>query len=139
MFAGSCVGIILLTMSLAGLRRAHRHYDQRILSESQKHTKGQAEELSRSSDPEASGGSLIKGTYQNVRAKALSVGKQSALQGGRPNLGQQIVRSLLHMVEFGVAYFIMLLAMSFNGYVIFSIFVGAFLGYFIFDWQLRST
>jgi copper transporter 1 len=44
----------------------------------------------------------------------------------RPNLFQQTIRALLHMMQFAVAYFIMLLAMYYNGYIIISIIVGAF-------------
>jgi len=38
------------------------------------------------------------------------------------------------MVQFGLAYLIMLLAMYFNGYIIISIIIGAFLGKFLCDW-----
>lgn len=53
----------------------------------------------------------------------------------RPSLIEHTVRSLLHMVQFGVAYFVMLLAMYFNGYIIICIIIGAFLGAFIFSWE----
>lgn len=39
------------------------------------------------------------------------------------------------MLQFAVAYFIMLLAMYYNGYIIISIIIGAFLGAFIFSWE----
>ncbi|KAK3071352.1 Copper Transporter integral membrane protein that functions in high affinity copper transport [Teratosphaeriaceae sp. CCFEE 6253] len=53
---------------------------------------------------------------------------------------QQAVRTLLHMLQFAVAYLIMLLAMYYNGYVIISIFIGAYVGSFVFGWQsLGST
>ncbi|KAI1658071.1 hypothetical protein F4813DRAFT_357254 [Daldinia decipiens] len=39
------------------------------------------------------------------------------------------------MVQFAVAYFVMLLAMYYNGYIIISIFVGAYIGAFIFHWE----
>jgi solute carrier family 31 (copper transporter), member 1 len=39
------------------------------------------------------------------------------------------------MLQFGVAYFIMLLAMYYNGYLIICILTGAFLGAFIFSWD----
>lgn len=56
----------------------------------------------------------------------------------RPNCPQQLIRATMHTMEFAAAYFIMLLAMSFNGYIIFCIFIGAFLGYFVFDWDIRQ-
>lgn len=49
-----------------------------------------------------------------------------------PTAGQQAVRALIYMVQFGMAYFVMLLAMYYNGYVIICILVGAFLGHFLF-------
>lgn len=42
------------------------------------------------------------------------------------------------MLQFAVAYFVMLLAMYYNGYLIICIFIGAFLGYFIFSWESIS-
>lgn len=57
----------------------------------------------------------------------------------RPSLLQQAVRTLLHLLQFVVAYFVMLLAMYFNGYIIISIFIGAFLGYFAFGWETFSV
>lgn len=39
------------------------------------------------------------------------------------------------MATFAVAYFIMLLAMYFNGYIIICIFIGALLGKFLCDWE----
>jgi copper transporter 1 len=51
---------------------------------------------------------------------------------------QQFIRSLIHAVTFGVAYIIMLLAMYFNGYIIISIIIGAFLGKFFCDWMVQK-
>lgn len=53
----------------------------------------------------------------------------------RPSPVEQIIRALMHMLQFAVAYFIMLLAMYFNGYIIICIFIGAFLGSLIFSWE----
>ncbi|OOF96057.1 hypothetical protein ASPCADRAFT_5390 [Aspergillus carbonarius ITEM 5010] len=54
----------------------------------------------------------------------------------RPTFPEQIIRAFLHTVQFAVAYLIMLLAVYFNGYIIFSIFIGAFIGFLIFAWGL---
>ncbi|KAJ5289921.1 Histone deacetylase RPD3 [Penicillium atrosanguineum] len=53
----------------------------------------------------------------------------------RPSAVEQVVRAFMHMLQFAVAYFIMLLAMYFNGYIIICIFIGAFLGSLIFSWE----
>lgn len=39
------------------------------------------------------------------------------------------------MLQFAVAYFIMLLAMYYNGYFLICIFVGAWIGAFVFGWE----
>lgn len=39
------------------------------------------------------------------------------------------------MMQFGVAYIVMLLAMYYNGYFLICIFLGAFVGSFIFNWE----
>ncbi|ROV99837.1 hypothetical protein VSDG_03069 [Cytospora chrysosperma] len=56
----------------------------------------------------------------------------------RPNIWQQGLRALLHTAQFTVAYIIMLLAMTYNGYIIMSIIIGAYLGSFIFSWETLS-
>ncbi|KAJ6131513.1 hypothetical protein N7523_001219 [Penicillium sp. IBT 18751x] len=53
----------------------------------------------------------------------------------RPSAVEQTVRAFMHMLQFAVAYFIMLLAMYFNGYIIICIFIGAFLGSLVFSWE----
>ena len=53
----------------------------------------------------------------------------------RPGVGEQMVRAALHMAYYVVAYVVMLLAMSYNGYILFSIFIGAFLGFMLFQWR----
>jgi copper transporter 1 len=53
----------------------------------------------------------------------------------RPNVLQQAVRATLLTLQFGLGYLIMLLAMYYNGFVIISIVVGAWLGAFVFEWE----
>jgi copper transporter 1 len=47
----------------------------------------------------------------------------------KPSRGEQAIRALFHGVQYFVALLIMLIAMSFNGYVLFAIFFGAIVGY----------
>ncbi len=132
MFAGACIGVILLTMSLEFLRRLVKEYDSYLV---RSHAAARESKLSGSPVPAA---------------------------GLRPSVLQQAVRALLHMVQFAVAYFIMLyvptftprtdvwtrsvgllltsmnhcrLAMYYNGYIIICIFIGAYLGSFVFHWE----
>ncbi|KAI1814528.1 ctr copper transporter [Poronia punctata] len=52
---------------------------------------------------------------------------------------EQLVRSFLHAVAFGIAYILMLIAMSYNGYVIIMIIIGAGFGKFVADWAPKKV
>jgi solute carrier family 31 (copper transporter), member 1 len=89
MFAGSCIGVILLVMSLELLRRAVKEYDAYLVRQ---HAAANAVEHS----------STGKDGSDIVVASAC------APVGYRPKIWEQGIRALLHMVQFAVAYFIML-------------------------------
>jgi solute carrier family 31 (copper transporter), member 1 len=111
MFAGSCIGVICLVVVLEALRRASREFDSFI-------TRRAATSASLS----VAGTRIV--TDSDSDGKSTTVGHAGALPGPRsftPSLSQQLVRSFLHMLQFAVAYFIMLLAMYFNGYIIICI------------------
>ena len=57
----------------------------------------------------------------------------------RITLIQQSLRALIHTCQFSVAYFVMLLAMYFNGYIIICIFIGAYIGNFTFSWDVVES
>ncbi|KAF2195179.1 Ctr-domain-containing protein [Zopfia rhizophila CBS 207.26] len=128
MFAGSCIGVILLVISLEFLRRAGKEYDRYIISQYSR-SLAPAQNASSSS---STNNDIAKGASANVAGAACI----PTTQRFRPNLLQQAVRALLHMLQFAVAYFVMLLAMYYNGYIIICIFIGAYLGYFIFGWEI---
>ncbi|KAM5434272.1 copper transporter complex subunit Ctr4 [Microsporum ferrugineum] len=138
MFAGSCIGVILLVMSLEFLRRVGHEFDNYIA--------GQPSLFNSFSSSSTALGSP-NGSKDADQPKPDTPGSSSALNrcadpavGGRrsPTLLQHTLRSLLHMVQFGVAYFIMLLAMYYNGYFIICILIGAFLGSFVFSWKSQE-
>jgi Ctr copper transporter family len=52
----------------------------------------------------------------------------------RANVKQQAARATLHMLQFAVAYFVILLAMYCNGFILASICIGAWFGSFVFSW-----
>ena len=56
----------------------------------------------------------------------------------KPTIGQQIIRSLISTFTFGLGYLIMLFAMYYNGYIIFSIVASAYIGAFCFQWDTLS-
>lgn len=100
-FAGSCIGVILLVISLELLRRAQREFD-RYLCLSQQQLRN---------DSEAGSGSKI-----NVAGYGSSPSTgTTSFAPNRLKLWQQVVRSLLYMIQFAVGYFVMLLAMYYNG------------------------
>ncbi len=86
MFAGSCIGTILLVMSLELLRRAVKEYDRYLIRVHNQHTVG--------------GGGDASPKNSTLAAPS----------GFRPTIFQQAIRALLHMVQFAVAYFVMLYA-----------------------------
>jgi copper transporter 1 len=107
MFAGSCIGVIFLVISLELLRRSQREFDRY---------------LRRSAPPSTGGVSRIgSDSVESVPSK----GSQGTMLG-RPvggttsahaplKLWQQAFRSLLYMLQFAVGYFVMLMAMYYNG------------------------
>lgn len=113
--AGSCIGVICLVVALEALRRAAREYDAYI-------SRGALAAASAGAQPLTSAGASMAHDSDSDRKNPLA-----ACDGGTPgrkvnaftpNLFQQLVRALLHMLQFAVAYIIMLLAMYFNGYII---------------------
>lgn len=130
MFAGSCIGVILLVITLEFLRRAGKEYDRYIVAQ---HLKS----LGHNSAAVASSASSDNGANagKNPLATAASACAPVAAQRFRPSILQQAIRALLHMLQFAVAYFVMLLAMYYNGYIIICIFIGAYIGYFIFGYE----
>jgi copper transporter 1 len=131
MFAGSCIGVVLLVMSLEFLRRLAQEYDRYIIKRHLQVQAAASAYLSRSGGDEH--------MPLNDTSDRSSPGVVAAQYSFRPSLLQQAGRATLHMLQFGIAYMIMLLAMYYNGYIIISIVIGAWLGSFIFTWQTINT
>ncbi|RMZ82785.1 hypothetical protein DV738_g1623, partial [Chaetothyriales sp. CBS 135597] len=139
MFAGSCIGVICLVITLEFLRRVQREYDA--------FTRRQDAHLFSVVGSVARDGAEIGSSSSSGNSglkHAASSGQQPVpaaftipTRGNRRTtlLIRQLIRSLIHMLQFAVAYFVMLLAMYYNGYFIICIFIGAFLGSFIFSWD----
>ena len=89
-FAGSCIGVVLLVISLEMLRRGVKEYDRFLIS---KHIKSQAS----------------RGIPKSIADEG-SVGPACVANanGYRPTILEQTVRALLHTLQFAVAYFVML-------------------------------
>ncbi|KAJ0108476.1 hypothetical protein J7T55_002080 [Diaporthe amygdali] len=132
MFAGSCIGVLLLVMLLELLRRMVKEYDALLV---RKHstsannntyvtaaTAGHAQQVTKESG----------GSKDDLHVRPVSAAPSGRF---RPTVPEQAVRALLHTCQFAVAYFVMLLAMYYNGYIIICIFIGAFLGSFVFHYE----
>lgn len=136
MFAGSCIGVLLLVMLLELLRRMVKEYDALLV---RKHTTNSNSGSSSTYVGAGAGPAQQQEASESGESKHHGVNVQpvGAVPSGRfrPTVLEQAVRALLHMCQFAVAYFVMLLAMYYNGYIIICIFIGAFLGSFIFHYE----
>ena len=105
-FAGSCVGVILLVISLEFLRRTQREFDRYLR---RPYALVGSETGSGSGESDTTKGSQIK-------VAGFETSPWGATQtAGKLKMWQQAVRSLLYMLQFAVGYFVMLLAMYYNG------------------------
>ena len=147
-FAGSCIGVILLVLSLEFLRRAQREFD-RYLARRQS-----APMISRGEPQDMGNGNGHHHTKLDSTSTVRSVGSYE-YRAAKLKIWEQAARSLLYMLQFGVGYFVMLLAMYYNGgltsqssqildcniligttgYFIIMILIGAFLGALTFQWD----
>ncbi|KAL5335055.1 Ctr copper transporter family-domain-containing protein [Aspergillus crustosus] len=110
MFAVSCIGAALLGLTLEFLRRISKDYEESLQRQFQRHA------ITQLDDP------------------LLVCGAPASVITYRASPIQQLIRAVLHVAQFGVAYITMLIAMYYNGFMILSIFAGAFLGKLFFDW-----
>lgn len=160
-FAASCIGTILLVIILEALRRVGKEYDDWILRGFQARA-AQARLGGPSSQPQQSSttsSSSSSATGPNKGAPAAKVTPASAAwkrlggaggaAGGAPGGGgravvfrasplQQVFRAVIHAVTLGLAYIIMLLVMSYNGYIIICVILGGGIGKFFCDWMTRQ-
>lgn len=156
-FAASCIGTILLVIILEALRRAGREYDDWILRGFQAraaqarlgyHSPSQAAPAPGSSSSSATGkGPTAKVTPASAAWKRLG-GAGAGAPGGVVGAGravvfrasplQQVFRAVIHAAALGLAYIVMLLVMSYNGYIIICVIIGGGLGKFFCDWMTRQ-
>ena len=130
MFAGSCIGVLLLVVALEALRRASREYDAYIARSHQKKNN-----TTTSSPPSTARLEEVNDPNNKASSTQSTTPLLQSQATFTPNVFQQLVRAFLHMAQFAVAYIVMLLAMYYNGYMIICIFLGAFVGAFVFSWH----
>lgn len=117
MFAASCIGVAALVVTLEFFRRLGKEYDVLLVRQFKR-------DLS------------LRAATSRSQALSSVEGSEAMFQTYRVTPLQQVIRAALHAVVFGIAYIVMLLAMYYNGYILFSIFIGAFLGKFFCDWMI---
>ncbi|KAL9945570.1 hypothetical protein ACHAQF_007626 [Verticillium nonalfalfae] len=105
MFAGSCIGVVLLVLSLEALRRAGKEYDRYLI---RSHAAAAAAVARSGPFAAASNDSASGGKNSGEGAAPLGAGGVAITAPFRPSLLQQAVRALLHLLQFAVAYFVML-------------------------------
>ncbi|CAN8099904.1 unnamed protein product [Discula destructiva] len=134
-FAATCIGTVLLVMTMEALRRLSKEYDEWILRSFR--TRAASLETSQS-DPLLQEGGSAKGATMASAKQLPTSPLQTRTVVFRASPLQQAVRSVLHAVALGVAYIVMLLVMSYNGYIIVCVLIGGALGKFFCDWMTRS-
>lgn len=160
-FAASCIGTILLVMILEALRRVGKEYDDWILRGFQAraaqarlgYSQHSQPQQSPSSSSSSATGSPSKGATARVTPasaawKRLGGAGGTAAGGGVGGAGravvfrvsplQQLFRAVIHAAALGLAYIVMLLVMSYNGYIIICVIIGGGLGKFFCDWMTRQ-
>ncbi|KAI0383655.1 Ctr-domain-containing protein [Hypomontagnella monticulosa] len=122
-FAALCIGVVLLVIFLQALRRTATIYDRYLLRSH--HKPAESTPLAAAAMHELT----------DTANGALIAKENAAVAPFRPTIWQQAIRALLHTLHFALAYWIMLLAMYYNGYIIICIIIGAFIGFFLFQWE----
>lgn len=123
MFAASCVGAALLVVVLEFLRRLSSEWDAFLLRQFQRQLRIQQGALASAAPANCCDNgpaATLRTHYATFRATSL----------------QQLVRAVLHGITLGLAYILMLIVMSFNGFIFISIVLGAILGKFLCDWMV---
>lgn len=109
MFAGSCIGVLLLVMLLELLRRIVKEYDALLV---RKHSTNNNSTMYVEAAGAVSRAQQAASESGESKDRGLNVHPVGVAPSGRfrPTLLEQAVRALLHMCQFSVAYFVMLYA-----------------------------
>lgn len=105
-FAGTVIGVFFIVVALESFRRLGREYDRALKKN-------------------------YAAQQQSIRDSLGKDGEEVALAPFRVTWSQQLIRSIFYGVQFATGYMLMLMAMYYNGYIIFAIFFGGFAGYLV--------
>ncbi|TIA76250.1 hypothetical protein E3P91_00097 [Wallemia ichthyophaga] len=123
-FAGTVIGVFFIVVAIEALRRFGREYDRKLVNDYRK-SQASAGNTSMAPDADAKG---------DVGPAPVLVGT-GQLRPFRPTLSQQFIRALVYFVQYSATYIVMLIAMTFNGYLLFAIFFGGGFGYLVSSWD----
>ena len=144
MFAGSCIGVVVLVMILELFRRLSKEYDRYLI---RAHARRLATQASTAVVTENTTAATSKDNAPQAEDLSLPPPGLGDGNGGqpqpntaarrpfRPTMLNQAVRALLHTLTFAIGYFVMLISMYYNGYLIICVFIGAYLGAFCCQWE----
>jgi solute carrier family 31 (copper transporter), member 1 len=106
-FAGSCIGVILLVTALELLRRSQREFDRYL------HGSAPPAPAAPANGGDASSGEADFNKSGTLKSRLLAPSR--SMTTPRLKLWQHAIRSGLYTLQFAVGYFVMLLAMYYNG------------------------
>ncbi|PWN94965.1 Ctr copper transporter [Tilletiopsis washingtonensis] len=168
-FAGTCIGVFLLVVLVESVRRWGREWDRYILASALARRRDEQrvgnmdtrDERRQSAGKTEDGGSLEAAAVPELNAAPAGAGALARLESVfyglprrsagartlrrsgprrfRPTVLQQTVRSLVYATQFAGAYIVMLLAMSFNGYLLIAIVLGGLFGHFFATWDTLAV
>ncbi|XP_033122981.1 LOW QUALITY PROTEIN: high affinity copper uptake protein 1-like, partial [Anneissia japonica] len=86
---------------------------------------------------------LLRRSVVNVRYKTMQVAKRSetvltethGTEKTRWLSGAHFLQTLLHVIQVTISYFLMLIFMTYNGWLCIAVALGAGTGYFLFGWK----
>jgi copper transporter 1 len=131
MFAGTCIGVILLVMAVEFTRRAGREYDRTIVRQ-WKEAMMNGDKITAGSGSSNQSQVAEVGDGKKMLVTRLLFSPNTSSRTFKPTVLQQLIRALSYMVQLGGAYIIMLLIMYYNGYIFFCVLIGGLLGFFFF-------
>lgn len=153
-FAGTCIGVACWVILSECIRRWAREYDRYIITNAiqdirakneilperwaaQQYQQDLAEESKRTNVDRSESYAFP----MNIFAAFFSAPQKLTKHELRiqPTFMQQFIRAVLYAIQFTSAYLLMLVAMSFNGYVILSMVLGALIGHFATTWDTLGT
>ncbi|XP_051530133.1 high affinity copper uptake protein 1 isoform X2 [Myxocyprinus asiaticus] len=109
--AGACIGVFLLAVFYEGLKIGREVLLRR----------NQVNVRYNSMPVPGADGTILMETHKTVGQRMVSVA--------------HLLQTVLHIIQVVVSYFLMLVFMTYNGYLCIAVAAGAGVGYFLFSWK----